>query len=212
MVSLHEAPERRVPLHRSFIEAAARAGVAQVVYLSFANAGPDAIFLHARTHGATEAMLADSGRPVHRDPQHDVRRRHAGLVRSRRRRTRAGRRRANELLVAARARARRRAHADRGRARRQDLRHRHARVGHARRARGDRIARDRPRVPLRAGDRRGLGRPLDRALGRTGWELEVGLSVYAALRAGELDVVTGDYEAVTGEKPATIEQLAAQLF
>jgi hypothetical protein len=31
MVSLHESPERRVPLHRSFIEAAASADVAQVV-------------------------------------------------------------------------------------------------------------------------------------------------------------------------------------
>jgi uncharacterized protein YbjT (DUF2867 family) len=61
MVSLHEGPERRVPLHRSFVEAAARAGVAQIVYLSFVNAGPRAIFLHARSHGETEAMLADSG-------------------------------------------------------------------------------------------------------------------------------------------------------
>lgn len=61
MVSLHEGPARRVPLHRSFVEAAARRGVAQVVYLSFLNAGPDAIFLHARSHGATEEMLERSG-------------------------------------------------------------------------------------------------------------------------------------------------------
>jgi NAD(P)H dehydrogenase (quinone) len=63
MVSLHEGPERRVPLHRSFIEAAAAKGVGLVVYLSFVNAGPDALFLHARSHGATEAMLAGSGVP-----------------------------------------------------------------------------------------------------------------------------------------------------
>jgi uncharacterized protein YbjT (DUF2867 family) len=63
MVSLHEGPERRVPLHRSFIEAAARRGVAQVVYLSFVNAAPDAVFLHARSHGETEAMLERSGVP-----------------------------------------------------------------------------------------------------------------------------------------------------
>jgi NAD(P)H dehydrogenase (quinone) len=63
MVSLHEGPERRVPLHRSFVLAAAAAGVAHVVYLSFVTAGPDAVFLHARSHGATEEMLARSGMP-----------------------------------------------------------------------------------------------------------------------------------------------------
>jgi uncharacterized protein YbjT (DUF2867 family) len=31
------------------------------VYLSFVNAGPDAVFLHARSHGETERMLRDSG-------------------------------------------------------------------------------------------------------------------------------------------------------
>jgi uncharacterized protein YbjT (DUF2867 family) len=61
MVSLHEGPARRVPLHRSFVEAATKAGVAQIVYLSFVNAGPDAVFLHARSHGETERMLRDSG-------------------------------------------------------------------------------------------------------------------------------------------------------
>jgi len=61
MVSLHEGPERRVPLHRSFVETAAARGVGHVVYLSFLNAGPDAVFLHARSHGATEKMLADAG-------------------------------------------------------------------------------------------------------------------------------------------------------
>jgi NAD(P)H dehydrogenase (quinone) len=61
MVSLHEGPDERVPHHRSFVDAAAAAGVAQIVYLSFVNAGPDAIFIHARSHGATEQMLRDSG-------------------------------------------------------------------------------------------------------------------------------------------------------
>jgi uncharacterized protein YbjT (DUF2867 family) len=50
------------------------------------------------------------------------------------------------------------------------------------------------------------------AADREEWNVEVGLSVYAALRAGEFDVVTRDYEAVTGERPATIERLAAELF
>jgi uncharacterized protein YbjT (DUF2867 family) len=63
MVSLHEGPRERIAHHRSFIEAAAAARVAHIVYLSFVNAGPDAIFLHARSHGETERMLAESGVP-----------------------------------------------------------------------------------------------------------------------------------------------------
>ena len=63
MVSVHEGPGRRLPLHQSFVETAARRGVAQIVYLSFVNPGPEATFLHARSHGATEAMLAQSGLP-----------------------------------------------------------------------------------------------------------------------------------------------------
>ena len=63
MVSLHEGPEQRIPHHRAFIEAAASAGVAHIVYLSFVAAGPDVIFLHARSHGETERLLADAGVP-----------------------------------------------------------------------------------------------------------------------------------------------------
>ena len=63
MVSLHEGPDQRVPHHRSFIEAAAAAGVAHIVYLSFIAARPDTIFLHAHSHDKTERMLAESGVP-----------------------------------------------------------------------------------------------------------------------------------------------------
>lgn len=63
MVSLHHGPAVRVPLHGAFIAAAAESRVAQIVYLSFVGAGRDAVFLHARSHGATEAMLGDSGVP-----------------------------------------------------------------------------------------------------------------------------------------------------
>lgn len=63
MVSLHEGAEQCVPHHRAFIEAAASAGVAHIVYLSFVAAGPDAIFLHARSDGETERLLAESGVP-----------------------------------------------------------------------------------------------------------------------------------------------------
>src|SRR5260370_12614169 len=63
MVSLWIGGDVRLDLHRSFIEAAARAEVAQLVYLSFVNAGPNAVFSHAREHGATEPMLKASGVP-----------------------------------------------------------------------------------------------------------------------------------------------------
>jgi NAD(P)H dehydrogenase (quinone) len=63
MTSIHAGYEERVALHRSFVDTAAACGVAHVVYLSFVAAGPDAIFRHARSHGATEQMLAESGIP-----------------------------------------------------------------------------------------------------------------------------------------------------
>jgi uncharacterized protein YbjT (DUF2867 family) len=63
MVSMHRGPDERLRLHESFVQAAAKAGVAHLVYLSFVAAGPDAIFLHARSHGATERMLQDAGLP-----------------------------------------------------------------------------------------------------------------------------------------------------
>ena len=61
MVSMHEPPDRRIVLHRVFIAVAARWHVARIVYLSFVGASPNATFVHARSHGATEAMLAESG-------------------------------------------------------------------------------------------------------------------------------------------------------
>lgn len=63
MISMHEPPERRLPLHRAFIDVAVRRRVERIVYLSFLGADPNAVFLHARSHGATEAMLAASGIP-----------------------------------------------------------------------------------------------------------------------------------------------------
>src|SRR5260370_9119948 len=63
MVSLWIGGDVRLDLPRSFIEAAARAEVPQLVYLSFVNAAPNAVCCHAREHGATEAMLKASGVP-----------------------------------------------------------------------------------------------------------------------------------------------------
>ena len=60
MVSGSESRDR-VDQHRRFIDAAARAGVAHVVYTSFQGAAPDATFTLARDHWLTEQHLRSSG-------------------------------------------------------------------------------------------------------------------------------------------------------
>jgi len=60
MVSAAESADR-LAQHRTFIDAAAAAGVRRVVYTSFLGASPDAIFTLARDHWATEQYLRASG-------------------------------------------------------------------------------------------------------------------------------------------------------
>ena len=60
MVSAHEGPDRLAD-HRTFVAAAADAGVRHVVYTSFMGAAPDATFTLARDHFHTERALRDSG-------------------------------------------------------------------------------------------------------------------------------------------------------
>ena len=60
MVSAAEAVDR-LDQHRTFVDAAARAGVGHVVYTSFQGAGPDSVFTLGRDHGATEQHLLASG-------------------------------------------------------------------------------------------------------------------------------------------------------
>ena len=60
MVSASESADRLLQ-HRTFIDAAAAAGVRHVVYTSFLGAAADAIFTLARTHWATEEHLRASG-------------------------------------------------------------------------------------------------------------------------------------------------------
>ncbi|MGW7302483.1 SDR family oxidoreductase [Streptomyces sp. NPDC054829] len=62
MVSASETPDR-VQQHRTFIDAAAAAGVAHLVYISFYGAAPDATFTLARDHWHTEEHLRASGLP-----------------------------------------------------------------------------------------------------------------------------------------------------
>jgi len=60
MVSAAES-EDRLDEHRTFVDAAAAAGVRHVVYVSFFGAAPDATFTLARDHAATEEHLRASG-------------------------------------------------------------------------------------------------------------------------------------------------------
>lgn len=60
MVSAAEAADR-LESHRTFIDAAARAGIRHVVYTSFFGAAPDAVFTLGRDHFHTEEHLRASG-------------------------------------------------------------------------------------------------------------------------------------------------------
>lgn len=60
MVSASETADR-VEHHRTFVEAAADAGVRSIVYTSFLAAAPDAVFTLGRDHAATEDVIRASG-------------------------------------------------------------------------------------------------------------------------------------------------------
>ena len=60
MVSGSESVDR-VDEHRSFIDAAAAAGITHIVYTSFFGAHPEAVFTLARDHFATEQHIRESG-------------------------------------------------------------------------------------------------------------------------------------------------------
>ena len=60
MVSASESADR-LDQHRSFVDAAAEAGVLQVVYTSFVSAAADCTFTLGRDHWATEEHIRQSG-------------------------------------------------------------------------------------------------------------------------------------------------------
>jgi NAD(P)H dehydrogenase (quinone) len=208
MVSLWIGGDTRLDLHRSFVEAAAKADVAQLVYLSFVNAGPTAVFSHAQEHGATEEMLRASGVPwtsirnsmyaddipgwfdsdgVAREPGDDARMSFSYRTEL-----------ADVIAVAL------------------------TESGHEGQVYNittpesvsiQELARIATEV---TGDSYSYEPISDaewvkrwKAQGRPDWALEAGQTSYEALRAGEFDIVSDDYERVTGQKPKTIAQIIA---
>ncbi len=63
IVSGYAQPGARARLHGNAIDAARRAGVAHLVYLSFQGAAPDSRFPMSRDHHLTELLLEKSGIP-----------------------------------------------------------------------------------------------------------------------------------------------------
>jgi NAD(P)H dehydrogenase (quinone) len=210
MVSLWIGGDTRLDLHRSFIDAAARADVAHLIYLSFVNAGPKAIFSHAREHGATEEMLRASGVPwtairnsmyaddipgwfdpdgVAREPGEEARMSFSYRP---------------ELADVIAAELTEPGHEGKiynittpDSASMREL----AQI--AGKVTGEEYGYD--PIP----DAEWIERW--KAQGRPEWALEAGLTSYAALRAGELDVVSDDYQKVTGRQASSIAQVIEDL-
>jgi len=210
MVSLHEGPDQRVPHHRAFIDAAAAAGVAHIVYLSFIAAGPDAIFLHARSHGETERMLAESGVPwtAIRNSMYadDI----PGWFDSDGLNTvPAGEGRMSFSYRPELARAIAVALTEPGHEGKtydivtpQSVSMRElAEIAWAVTGQNYRYA---PTSDAWWEERW-------RARGKEPWEIEAGLTSYAALRAGEFDVTSDDYRNLTGEDPLSVSDIAGLL-
>ena len=210
MVSMHQGPDNRIALHRSFVDAAVRAGVAHVVYVSCLGAGPDAIFSHGRSHGATEEMLRESGlgwTSIRNgmytddilgwfDPD--------GVARETGGDGRMSFSYRPELAKAVAVTL--------------------TEAGHD--GKVSDVVTPPPvdlgelaRIASEVTGRRYSYEPAShdewdarwRALGRDGWELESGHTSYDALRAGEFDVESDDYERITGEKPLTVAQVIERL-
>ena len=209
MVSMHEPPERRIALHKGFINVAVRRRVAHVVYLSFVGAGAGASFVHARSHGATEAMLADSGIPftaarngMYADeisswfdasgritgPGGDGR---VSLT------YRPELAEAIAVLLA-------------------DPSHDDRRIVTITGPESFTLAELAARASETTGDTYRY-EPLDdeewiayrRSVGRPEWSIQAGYSYYDGVRRGEADVVTDDYRELTGKAPLSIREMIA---
>jgi len=210
MVSMHAGPDARIALHQSFVDAAARAGVAHVVYVSSLGAGPDAIFSHGRSHGATEEMLRESGlgwTSIRNgmytddilgwfDPD--------GVARETGGDGRMSFSYRPELAKSVAVTLTESGHDGKV----YDV-VTPPPVGLAE------LARIASEVTGRSYRYEPIGHDewdaRWRALGRDGWALDAGHTSYKALSAGEFDVESDDYERITGEKPLTVAQVIERL-
>jgi len=205
MVSASENVER-VQEHRAFVDAAATAGVAHLVYISFAGAAPDATFTLARDHFATEEHIRASGMAwtflrdnlylefLERMADED------GVIRGP-----AGDGRAAVV-----------SHADIARAAVAVLLDPEAHVGRtytltgpealtlaeaaaiATEVTGRQLTFHDETVDEAYGSRAAYGAP--------GWQVDAWVSTYTAIREGELSEVTDDVERLTGRRPQSLRE------
>lgn len=206
MVSAAENADR-VGQHRSFVEAAAAAGVRHLVYTSFVGAAPDAVFTLGRDHWATELMITDAGLDhtflrdnlyldfaellagedrVIRGPAGDGR---AAMVA-----------RADVARVAVAVLQDPIAHAGR----RYDLTGPEALTltevaARLSAARGTEFTFHDESLAQAYASREVFGAP--------DWQVEAWVSTYTSIAAGELERVSGDVEAVTGRRPVGLAEL-----
>jgi uncharacterized protein YbjT (DUF2867 family) len=203
--------EHRLDQHRNVVEAAAAAGVQHVVYTSFVGASPTCTFTLGRDHFATEQLIRDAGMThtflrdnfyqdvlpyfvgddgIVRGPAGDGR---AAFVA-----------RDDIARVATAVLSDLEAHADRT----YDLTGPEA------------LTLDEVATLLTAGLRRSVSY-VDETVpqayesrahyGAPDWQVDAWVSTYTAIRAGELESVSGDIEALTGRPATSLAQLLAAL-
>ncbi|WP_432497321.1 NAD(P)H-binding protein [Kineococcus gypseus] len=204
LVSASEAADR-VAQHRTAVEAAAAAGVRRVVYTSFVGAAPGCTFTFGRDHAATEALLAASGleATVLRNSLYlDVLPAFAagGAIRGP-----AGRGRVGAVAVADAAEVAVAALLDESQSgRTHDVTGPEALTLAEVAAAIERVTGEPTRYVEETleeayASRAGLGAPR--------WEVDGWVSSYAAVAAGELDVVTDVVQRLTGHPPRTLEDV-----
>jgi NAD(P)H dehydrogenase (quinone) len=203
LVPAAEAADR-IDQHRTAVDAAVAAGVGRIVYLSFVNASPDATFTLVRHHWATEEHVRATGLPctfprmslymdfiptmagddgVIRGPAGDGRL--APILR--------------EDVAAACAAI---LASDDHDGKTYDLTGTQAfTLAEIAEAIGARFENE--TIEEAYASRAHLGAP--------DWEVEGWVTSYAAVAAGELDVVSDDVRRLTGEEPATLEQYLRRL-
>lgn len=209
MVSAAESADR-LEQHLTFVDAAAAAGVGHVVYTSFLGAAPDATFTLARTHHATEERIATSGMDwtFLRDSFYadftELMAGEDGVIRGPAGTGRCGFvARADVARVAAAVLADPAAHAGRT----YDLTGPRALTmdevaATISEVRGREVRFHDETVPEAYASRASYGAP--------DWQLEAWVSTYTAIAAGELDVVSGAVEQLTGRAPLTLAELLRQ--